>query len=609
MVPQLGGVGTFVALAEAGDRRTAFVADEEDAAVVAVDLAKKEVVARAPLRGTPGQLLVAQDGTIYAAVRGAAEIVALRLVKNGSFREVARRATGHEPYGLAARQGAILLTSIGDTRLETYAANDLAPGAVAPLPRDPRGVVVTLNGAKAFVAHATGSTLSVIDLGSASPAPRAITMDLLEHRRDFGMKHAQKPMAPMRGPHGFMIPSKVFDPPAVAISMTRNATQGFGLAQIGDELFVPESLVLTGDKNLISTGYGSTEASTLGSNVPYVARIAVDDEKPRAQHFSGPSDRVCFEKSHECLLPRAVATDGKKAYVACLDSDEVLVVDPKVDVEHYGGGCEKAIQGRVRLKVERPSGVAVDRDREEVVAFSVFTRKLSIARTHGLEDAVSIALPRVGTPPSEQVILGRNLFHETRDARISGDGRACASCHVDGREDGMIWPTPKGTRQTPMLAGRLEGTGPFGWHGEHATLPIHITETIKNLGGKGLPPESVEALGAYAASMKVPVRRASANDAVARGKEIFESSDAECASCHVEKTRFTDGEAHALAHGKEPRFDTPSLHFVGLTAPYFHDGRFKTLEELIDKCDGTMGNTKQLSSNDRQALAAFLRTL
>jgi len=609
--PQEPGVGTFVALAKAGGRRTAFVADEEDAAVLAVDLDKQSVIARASLRGAPGQLLLGKDGTIYAAVRGAAEIVALRLVRDGAFREVARQRAGHEPYGLALADRKILATSIGDAALESYATTDLAPGPTASVSRDPRSVIVAADGKKAFVSHATGSVMSAIDLEDKLVV-RAVKLDLGERRRDFGMVRVSKPAPPSVFPDGVFPEGKQrlskIPRPEVRISMTRSASQGFALTSIRGEVLLPESLVLTGDKERIPAGYGSTEASTLGSNVPYVARIGERDEKPKDDQFSGPSDRVCFEKNHECMLPRAVATDGKVAFVACLDTDQVQVIDPTKDVEHHPT-CEDELILRPRIEIERPSGVAFDRERNEVVAFSVFTRKLSLAAPVNGPAHDEIRLPRVGETPSEQILAGRALFHESRDPRISSDHRACASCHVDGREDGMVWPTPKGTRQTPMLAGRLDGTGPFGWNGEHATLPIHITETVGNLGGKGLPKESLEALAAFVVSMKVPARRGSANATVARGKEIFESSSAECASCHVEKTRFTDREAHALAQGKEARFDTPSLHFVGLTPPYFHDGRFKTLEELVDKCDGTMGSTKQLTANDRQALVEFLRTL
>ena len=51
------------------------------------------------------------------------------------------------------------------------------------------------------------------------------------------------------------------------------------------------------------------------------------------------------------------------------------------------------------------------------------------------------------------------------------------------------------------------------------------------------------------------------------------------------------------------------LAFVGLTAPYFHDGRWKSLDDLVEGCDGVMGHTKHLSSSDKQALVAYLRTL
>jgi cytochrome c peroxidase len=192
---------------------------------------------------------------------------------------------------------------------------------------------------------------------------------------------------------------------------------------------------------------------------------------------------------------------------------------------------------------------------------------------------------------------------------------------VDGREDGLIWPTPLGKRQTPMLAGRIDGTAPYGWNGEHDSLLIHIKSTVKNLEGKGLPDHQLQALAGYLGTMRGPAKRVSARerDEVAHGKTVFASNETGCSSCHIEDSRFTDHEAHALgeampggSRAKAPgtaMFDTPSLAFVAQTAPYFHDGRFKTLEELVDGCDGVMGKTKQLSPVDRKALVAYLRTL
>jgi cytochrome c peroxidase len=55
--------------------------------------------------------------------------------------------------------------------------------------------------------------------------------------------------------------------------------------------------------------------------------------------------------------------------------------------------------------------------------------------------------------------------------------------------------------------------------------------------------------------------------------------------------------------------DTPSLRHVARSAPYFHDGRFATLEELLAHTDGAMGTTRALSDDDRAALISYLRAL
>jgi cytochrome c peroxidase len=99
--------------------------------------------------------------------------------------------------------------------------------------------------------------------------------------------------------------------------------------------------------------------------------------------------------------------------------------------------------------------------------------------------------------------------------------------------------------------------------------------------------------------------------AVARGAAIFASKDVGCSECHSGEAG-TDGKAHDV-QSKAKRdvggsFNTPSLRFIGGTGPYFHDGRYATLGELLRGTDGTMGHTSQLSPDDLAALEAYLRT-
>ncbi|NNC86980.1 MAG: cytochrome C peroxidase [Akkermansiaceae bacterium] len=71
------------------------------------------------------------------------------------------------------------------------------------------------------------------------------------------------------------------------------------------------------------------------------------------------------------------------------------------------------------------------------------------------------------------------------------------------------------------------------------------------------------------------------------------------------------------------KFSTPSLRNVALTAPYMHDGRFATLEEVVAHYNGPLDRRHNLDPNlakhpaagiqlpaaDQAALVAFLRTL
>jgi cytochrome c peroxidase len=56
-------------------------------------------------------------------------------------------------------------------------------------------------------------------------------------------------------------------------------------------------------------------------------------------------------------------------------------------------------------------------------------------------------------------------------------------------------------------------------------------------------------------------------------------------------------------------FNTPTLHLAAGGGPYFHDGRYATLHELLHNVDGKMGHTSQLSDSDIEALESYLRTL
>src|SRR5262249_45628296 len=149
-------------------------------------------------------------------------------------------------------------------------------------------------------------------------------------------------------------------------------------------------------------------------------------------------------------------------------------------------------------------------------------------------------------------------------------GRACASCHPDGRDDAITWATPEGPRRSIMLAGRVSQTAPYSWNGDAKTLPRHLGNTFDRLSGKGLRSIELDALVTYISSLPAPPTAEAHADAakVERGRQIFASHEAGCSGCHS-GTSFTDGQNHDVgSKDKADRgtaFNTPSLRFVGGT--------------------------------------------
>jgi mono/diheme cytochrome c family protein len=227
---------------------------------------------------------------------------------------------------------------------------------------------------------------------------------------------------------------------------------------------------------------------------------------------------------------------------------------------------------------------------------------------------------RVAMSPSPQrkvtttAALGRLLFHAAGDGRIARDGRACASCHPDGRDDALVWATPDGPRRSIMLAGRVQGTAPYAWSGSESDLRMHLAATFERLNGAGgVKGLELEALRAYVESLSPPVAPPAREDALMRrGAELFASADVGCSRCHSGRMATDNGhhdvKSKTLAD-KTGEFNTPSLHLVGGGGPYFHDGRYKTLRALLASGKDGMGHTSALSSEDLDALEAYLRTL
>ena len=293
--------------------------------------------------------------------------------------------------------------------------------------------------------------------------------------------------------------------------------------------------------------------------------------------------------------------------------------------------------------------------------------------------ALASASAFTGNAPKDKAALGKLLFFDpilSKDSTIS-----CGSCHkqqfafADTSAVSVGVGGKKGVRNTPSSMNvRLQRS--FFWDGRAATLEEQALKPIENPDEMDLPVQEAVArlqrsntyngyfktifneapnAGNLAAAIAAFERTLETSDSpfdewkfsddpkavsksVKRGFEIF-NGKGKCVKCHF-GADFTqsdfrniglfDGKLHndsgRISISKLPedlgRFKVGSLRNVAITAPYMHNGIFKTLKEVIEFYDDTEkiipGNINRdtilekplgLSKQEKKDLENFLMSL
>lgn len=651
-------------LAKVFERPVAIVLDADDAAIVEVDARDGSPVARTLVGSAPTSGLLLGDGTLAVTHPEEHAIVVYgRHVEGQRHREVRRIPTPDDPHALALSpdEETLYVTCGASHALVAYDARSGKELGRADVPRDPRGMVVSRDGRTVYVSHATYDATSVVhraallgggakvhEVAHGAGSGACMTTDsgkgegamckteLSRHgnvlvsatfdRDGKPTEHVVAPLAMVRPrPRSFEVASKLTALPKM------NMQNAIPFRDFGGPMEPMGGFGGGGGGGL--TGYGTTAES--GAPVHFEARavslsVSAGETKGRSENVGGGS---AFHDVARCDVPVAAVAPSQKGVVlvACAGTNRVAVVA-------LPSSSARDVVERDPIDVGgSPSALAVAPGGDRVYVYSQATRALSVhlvtPRTGIREVEKTVHVSESNVPPlklrvPERVVLdgkvlgvtlarklpreqawldGRDLFNATFDPRISKDGRACASCHVDGLDDGLVWATPDGKRRTRTLAGQL-GSGPYGWLGEHKTLADHIKVTEKQLGGTGLSDADLAKLVTYVSSLGAPPRtRPSAPDPLAkRGAELFASPTYDCATCHTGGGLESDREAHDVGSGG--KFVTPSLAGISTRPSFFHDGAYTTLDEMFAKAKN-MGRASEMPLEDRKAVLAYLGTL
>lgn len=578
-------------IASLGDRSLVIDADSGQLILVGADRA---AIATLAIGRHAGELAVDAAGRrAYVADRDGDRVWVVRIDGDRLIDE-RRVATPVEPYGVALTPDGtkLLVTSVADRRLVAFDTATMKRAWSIAVGREPRGVAISADGREAVVTHLSTGTVTHVDLRGEVPrlghtalnrkSPAAAAAPVFSQVQNANAEST----SPLAQP-GF--------------SFARNAFAALYLpgdtAVVAYQMSTPQQST-SGHERVSS--YGGGAAPPIGHRIAFVGAAGKRLARPlvRAQIAAHQPRALAYDSSRDIL------------YVAGLGDDRVTAIGQAKSAAAFH--LWTRVVGREGSERCGPTGLAVSE--EGVRVFCSFRRRV-VSLTLDADDRN----PRVAVGPSlaesrlsALALRGEQLFHTGGDPRISSRGAmACASCHPEGRADGLSWRIEGHTLQTPLLAGgRVFGTHPFKWDGKDRDIKTSLRNTVRRLGGGGITADDAKALVAFFATLPRP-RAPTVIDpkAVARGDRLFHSRRLGCAKCHS-GPKLTNGRSYELSDvlGK---VDTPSLIGIAASAPYYHDGSAADLRALLrDK--GTvhgMGSLDELREGEVGDLVAFLETL
>jgi hypothetical protein len=221
-------------------------------------------------------------------------------------------------------------------------------------------------------------------------------------------------------------------------------------------------------------------------------------------------------------------------------------------------------------------------------------------------------------------------------------GMSCGTCHVNGAGNGRLFVPGMSTRpgnfdttgplfnpkahnsaRDPVRIPSLRGArflAPYGNDGRISSLRDFVRNVVVNeFAGPEPTPPILDALVAYIEDIDfLPnlnlglgghlTERTS--DAAHRGEALFfkpfpHDPQLSCAACHIPTAGFVDHRQHAVGSGG--LFKTPTLLNADINAPYFHDGRYDTFDQVVAHFDRVFA--LGLSPQDRSDLVAYLEAV
>ena len=569
-----------------------YVVEETADTVVKLDAATGKVVKSYTIPGTPGGIAISPDGSqAYVTVaepEGYIYPINLSTGKSGK-----KFAVGHTPVApVVSPDGSLLyVCNRFDNTVAVIDIKTKKEVALIPVLREPIAQCITPDGAYLFVANHLPAV-------AADGEYVASVISVIDTKKN-------KVVAQIRLPNGSM------------------AVRGIAMSPDGAHVYVTHVLArYQVPTTQLERGWMNTSGLSVidAKSLKRINTVLLDDVDLGAANPwgvtvtpDGTNIVVTHAGTHEISVIDRTALHAKLDRVA--KGEKVTSVSETADDVPNDLSFLVGIRKRIPLRGNGPRSVAVCNGL--IFVGEYFTDSLSVLPCNKIaKNAVkSIALgPR---KKADQVRRGERLFNDA--AMCFQHWQSCASCHPDGRADGLNWDllndglgNPKQTKNMLMT----HVTPPVMVSGIRPKAETAVRAGIKYIQFAVRPEADAKAVDAYLKSLTpVPspyLENGKLSEAAKRGKELYDT--AKCSRCHPGPL-YTDLKLHDIGLGigneKGTKFDTPTLVEVWRTAPYLYDGRAMTINDVLTtyNTNDTHGATSTLSKDELNDLSEYILSL
>lgn len=573
-----------------------FIALDDRDQVAEVDAGSRAVLRRVSISGRPFGLALDPSGrSLFVTCRDADRLAVL---DTQSMKETAASPAGMGPVGVVycatSSGGRVLVANSMSDDVSVFSVSPLKELARPAAGREPFALAVGADGRRVFVAN------RMVQLAEVGTVPMTETTEI-------------DPVT------GRVLARERLESAHLSEGISGAPGRGWVLTPI---VKVRNLVPITQAANgwVMSSGLGILDPATRE-----VVQVPLDEAN---DHSADPS---------------GVAVNATRAFVASGGGDVVSVVDldrlarwmVSSGVEARAGAIDDLSLSPEYVTARIPTG-----RNPRQVTLSPDGRTLFVAER--LQDTVLVVDAETLVPRGRVVLgdggsgdpirRGERVF--TKSSYTFQHQFSCRSCHPDGHVDGLSYDFDGDGIGDNFLDNRsllgVAGTAPFKWNGKNPSLEIQCGPRFAKvlMRTEPFPDRQLQDLTTFIQSQPPQrVRSAAGGQLTAsqeRGRAIFFATatpsgkpiphERRCSTCHrppLFTVRLPFDVGTRGARDTSDGFDTPQLLGVADTAPYLHDGRALSLEEIwtLYNPDDRHGVTSHMNKIQLNDLIEFLKTL